>query len=75
MAQEREAQPAKRDGTQQARNHQAGDEPAGSQPAQQSNANQVRDEPLPASHHDDGRAEPEEEEEESPAPGARGGQG
>jgi hypothetical protein len=72
MSQEREAQPAERDGTQQARNHQAGDEPAGSEPAQQSNANQVRDEPLPASHHDDGRPEPEEE---SPAPGARGGQG
>jgi hypothetical protein len=72
MAQKRDAQPAKRDGTQQARNHQAGDEPAESQPAQQSNANQVRDEPVPASHHDDGRPEPEEE---SAAPGARGGQG
>jgi hypothetical protein len=72
MTQEPDAQPEKRAGTQQARNHQAGDEPASSEPAQQSNANQVRDEPLPASHHDDGRPEPEEE---SPARGARGGQG
>jgi hypothetical protein len=87
MAQEREAQPAEQSGNQQAGHQQsgnqqagqepagqepAGQEPAGSEPPQESNVNQVRDEPFPASHHDDGRAEPEEE---SPAPGARGGQG
>jgi hypothetical protein len=31
------------------------------------NVNQVQDEPIPASHQDDGRPEPDEE---SPAPGA-----
>jgi hypothetical protein len=31
------------------------------------NVNQVQDEPIPASHHDDGRPEPDED---SPAPGA-----
>jgi hypothetical protein len=87
MAQEREAQPAEQSGNQQAGHQQsgnqqsgnqqagkepAGSEPAGSEPPQEPNVNQVRDEPFPASHHDDGRPEPEEE---SPAPGARGGQG
>jgi hypothetical protein len=74
MAQEREAQPAQQAGNQQAghqqgESQQAGKEPAGGEPPQESNVNQVRDEPFPASHHDDGRPEPEEE---SPAPGAQG---
>jgi len=87
MAQERDAQPAQQSGNQQSGNQQAvnqqavnqqaenrsaGNEPAADEPPQESNVNQVRDEPFPASHHDDGRPEPEEE---SPAPGAQGGQG
>jgi hypothetical protein len=58
-------------GNQQAAGERARRGQAGSEPPQQPNVNQVRDEPLPASHHD-GRPEPEEE---SPAPGARGGRG
>jgi hypothetical protein len=73
MAEEREAQPAEQAADQrQDGNHQAGNGSAGSEPPQEPSVNQVRDEPFPASHHDDGRAEPEEE---SPAPGARDGQG
>jgi hypothetical protein len=77
MAQERDARTAEQaggqqPGGQQAGNQPAGSEPAGGEPAQESNVNQVRDEPFPASHHDDGGPEPEEE---SPAPGARSGQG
>jgi hypothetical protein len=36
------------------------------------NVNQVQDEPIPASHQDDGRTDPDEE---SPAPGAGGAAG
>jgi hypothetical protein len=52
MAQEREAK---------------SDQEPGNEAPQQPSVNQVRDEPVPASHHDDGRPEPDEE---SPAPGA-----
>jgi hypothetical protein len=77
MAQERDVQAAEQAGSQQsgdqqAGNQQAGSEPAGGEPPQESNVNQVRDEPFPASHDDDGRPEPEQER---PASGARGGQG
>jgi hypothetical protein len=43
------------------------DQEPGNKAPQEPNVNQVRDEPVPASHHDDGRPESDEE---SPAPGA-----
>jgi hypothetical protein len=71
MAQERDAQPTKQTGS-----NQAGSEPPPEPGVSQvrdeeipdsHSVNQVRDEPIPASHDDDGRPEPGEE---SPAPGA-----
>jgi hypothetical protein len=43
------------------------DQEPGNEAPHEPNVNQVRDEPFPASHHDDGRPEPGEE---SPAQGA-----
>jgi hypothetical protein len=76
MAQEREARPAGQAGSKQAGSKQAGAQQAPDSGARQGGEeavptshsyNQARDEPIPASHDDDGRPESDEE---SPAPGA-----
>jgi hypothetical protein len=77
MAQEREARPAEQADSQRADDQQTGGsrdgrEHPGNEPPQAPSVNQVRDEPFPASHDDDGRPEPGEE---SSAPGTRGGRG